>query len=99
MYEYEFDFAHARMKNNAACGLSPAACAAPCAAAIAAAYVACWALRQVYRGGRAQQANLSANAAALRPHDFSRNFMRSRVHTSMLHASEIAGDSLLPATN
>ena len=45
MYEYEFDFVHARMKNHAACGLRPpacaAACAAPCAAAFAEAYAAC----------------------------------------------------------
>ena len=57
----ECDFAHANMKNIAACGLRPAACAAPSAAAFAAAYVVCWALRQVCRGGRAQQANSSAN--------------------------------------
>ena len=80
IYEYEFDFAHAHKKNHEACGLRPPACAAacaapfaapcaaPCAVAFAEAYAPCWALRQVCRGCRAQHANLSAQASALRPH-------------------------------
>ena len=76
-----------RMKNHAACGLRPAACAAPCATAFVAAYAADCAFRQVCRSAQ----------IVTRPHGFSCNFTRNRVHTSMLHASEIAGDSLLAA--